>query len=112
MHSVAKRSTRGIPLSFVADGTYPDCEFCEGAPLSVHWAGEVARRLTAALAGHTVSDVAARAGLARSTIYDITAGRTWPDLVSIVQLQLVLSARLWPEWPPDWQPPSGTTPPN
>lgn len=102
---MAQRRTRGTPLSFVRSGSYPDCVFQPDAPASVHWAGEVARRLNTAISAHAVSDIAARAGLARSTIYDIMAGRTWPDLASIVQLQAALGVTLWPDWPPDWQPP-------
>jgi hypothetical protein len=51
------------------------------------------------LNGTTISRAAADAGLARSTIYDLLAGTTWPDVVSLAELEAALGARLWPSQP-------------
>lgn len=36
--------------------------------------------------------------MARSTLYDIKNGTTWPDILSISQLEAVLEVPLWPRW--------------
>lgn len=65
------------------------------------YAQEVAVTLQAALRDRSVAAVAAEAGLARSTIYQVLAGEAWPDMVTLAALEGVLGVRLWPEAPPD-----------
>ena len=104
--SVAQRhSIVGPPSAFVSAGTWPECEFAAGAPIAVFWAAELSRRLAAALADRTIAGIARDAQLARTTIYDILNGDTWPDVVSIVKLQDALTTSLWPDWPAGWRPP-------
>ncbi len=35
--------------------------------------------------------------LARSTVQDLLAGRTWADLVTLAKLEEVVDAGLWPD---------------
>jgi DNA-binding phage protein len=45
--------------------------------------------------GRNISSIARDADVARSTIYDIISGESWPDLVSVFKLQTALGVRLW-----------------
>lgn len=67
--------------------------------MATQWAAEFSRRLAGALSGRSKSAVAEEADLARSTIYDLLSGETWPDLVTIGVLEDVLDAELLPRWP-------------
>jgi DNA-binding phage protein len=87
------------PVAFLAEGAWPDGALEEGAPVAAEYVKVISSRLRDALADQNVVDVAARAGLARSTIYDVLGGTTWPDIVSIAQLEVTLNARLWPSPP-------------
>jgi transcriptional regulator with XRE-family HTH domain len=66
----------------------------------VYVAAEISRRLIEALDGRSKADVAAEIGIARSTIYDIVKGETWPDIATLVSLEELLDASLWPRWAP------------
>lgn len=84
------------PASFLAAGTWPDGTLDRDAPAAARYVQEISRRLRDALGDANVSEVAAAAGLARSTLYDLVSGSTWPDVVSLAQLEQVLGVRLWP----------------
>ena len=43
--------------------------------------------------------MAAAAQIDRSTIYDILAGRSWPDTVTLAKLERHLNLGLWPTHP-------------
>lgn len=70
-----------------------DCE--EHLRIAVAFAAEVSTRLDAALADRSVADVAREADVARSTVYDLRSGATWPDLLSVIKLELALDTILW-----------------
>lgn len=53
-------------------------------------------RLAGAMDGRAVTEVAESADLARSTIYDLIGGRTWPDLISLGKLEVALDIELLP----------------
>lgn len=95
---------RSKPREFVARGAFPDGPLKSQSPAAAWWAAEIARRLRDAIAEASLSEVARDADLARSTIYDIVSGETWPDVVSIVKLQDALNTRLWPPWKPRSRP--------
>jgi hypothetical protein len=64
-------------------------------------AGEVARRLVVNLQRalneqKSIRRVAQVAGVDHTTILKILAGRSWPDLHTIVQLEQSLGTSLWP----------------
>jgi hypothetical protein len=67
--------------------------------LAAAYAAEISKRLAAGLGSRSKSEVAASAELARSTLHDLLTGRTWPDVVSLVQLESVLGVKLWPDGP-------------
>ena len=72
-------------------GTWPDGTFSQDAPDAVAYAVAIALALAAALKGRNKSEVAAAAGLERSTLYDILAGQTWPDTVTLARLEACLN---------------------
>ena len=57
---------------------------------------EVAENLRRAMSGRNISEIARLAQVARSTIYDIVSGTTWPDLVTVCKLEAALEEQLWP----------------
>lgn len=59
----------------------------------------ISLRLAEALEGCSITDVAEQADLARSTIYDLVGGRTWPDLISLGKLESALDIELLPPLP-------------
>jgi transcriptional regulator with XRE-family HTH domain len=90
---------KGGPKAYLRAGaTWPNGRLLASAPVAAHWAAEISRRLSAALAGRSKSGVAEAAGVARSTLYDVLTGETWPDLVTIAALEEVLELELWPRW--------------
>lgn len=89
----------GPPSSYVVKGDWPDGELQTGAPEAAQYAQHIAVVLARGLVARNVSQVAEDAGLARSTIYDIVEGRTWPDLITLAKLETVLDVSLWPTAP-------------
>lgn len=65
--------------------------------------GEIARQfvlnLRDAMAGRTLRDVAADAGIGHVTLQRILTGQAWPDLQTIARLEVGLDAALWPRRP-------------
>ena len=47
--------------------------------------------------GREESGLAAELEVARATLYDVLAGRTFPDLHTIVKAEAAFGTRLWPE---------------
>lgn len=94
-----RRGASGGPGAYVVAG-FPHADFETDAPPAVWWAAQIAIALGHALVGRSIAGVARSAGIGRQTIYDVLRGRTWPDIVTIVQLQDVLDTVLWPAWPP------------
>ncbi|NUR14914.1 helix-turn-helix domain-containing protein [Terrabacter sp. C0L_2] len=90
----------GSPSDWLADGEWPDGDFKADAPEVVAYAVQIARALDEALEGQVRSHVAQSAGIERSTLYDILAGNTWPDMVTLAKLEQALSVTLWPSQPP------------
>lgn len=100
--AVPNRGTRirpGGPSAYLVSGTWPDGVLEADAPVAVHWAAEVSRRLGAALQGRSKRAVASESGLARSTIYVVLAGDTWVDLATLGTLEEFLGVELFPRWP-------------
>ena len=93
---VRRRGVEGVPADHVV-GAFPDGEVPDGAPAAARYAVAVARALRTALRDRALAAVCRDAGLARSTVQDLLAGRTWPDLVTLAKLEEALDVRLWPE---------------
>ena len=93
-----RRSAVGPPRDYV-DGTWPEGAAVPGAPRALEHARMISLRLAAALEGRSVTDVAEQADLARSTIYDLVGGKTWPDLISLGKLETALDIELLPPMP-------------
>jgi hypothetical protein len=93
------RTLKGGPAAYLrASGQWPNGPLRRDAPTAAYWAAEISRRLAAALVGRSKTAVAQEVGMARTTLYDIVGGETWPDLVSIASLEEVLDVELWPRW--------------
>lgn len=85
-----------IPREWVEAGQWPDGPLAPDAPEVVQYAIHISQQLRAAIAGKSKVDVARRAGIERTTLYDILDGRTWADTVSLARLEMALQTRLWP----------------
>lgn len=84
-------------MSYLQSGVWPDGVLDSDAPPAARYVRAISVRLGEALIEQSVVEVANRAGIARSTIYDLLAGTTWPDVVTLAHLEDVLEVRLWPE---------------
>lgn len=93
-----RRGSIGQPKDLV-EGSWPDGEPRSdlAVPLqrAVAFSAALSRRLTGALAGRNLAAVAREADVARSTIYDVRSGATWPDVVSVFKFEEVLGVHLW-----------------
>lgn len=93
-----RRSAVGPPASYVR-GPWPTGRPVAGAPRALELARDIAVRLAEAIEGRSITEVASASNLARSTIYDVVNGSTWPDLVSVGQLEEALGITLLPKLP-------------
>jgi DNA-binding phage protein len=84
------------PRDWVADGDWPDARFYADTPDVVGYAAEIARRLGAVVRAVNKTELSTSAEIERSTLYDVLAGRTWPDIITLAQLERLLEVRLWP----------------
>jgi hypothetical protein len=98
-----------VPCEWLATGSWPDGTFEAETPDAVAHAVAIARALREALGDRNKSDLAGRAGIERSTLYDILAGKSWPDTVTLANLERELSTSLWPETPTPELPRSATS---
>jgi transcriptional regulator with XRE-family HTH domain len=59
----------------------------------------IARALSEAIAaqGLGANELAKRSGVNRQVIANVLAGTTWPDLITIANLETALGATLWPD---------------
>lgn len=87
------------PRDWLAEGEWPEGAIVPEAPTAVRYAVEIAKRLECELRGRSKADVARRADLERSTLYDLLSGQTWPDAITLAKLEEVLDTRLWPDRP-------------
>jgi hypothetical protein len=88
----------GRPSDHV-EGVFAGGTPVEGAPVGIAELAAIAGALAEALAepGRTVTQVARDSGLDRTTIYDIVAGRSVCDVVTLARLEHALGRRLYPE---------------
>jgi DNA-binding phage protein len=93
-----RRSQQGIPREFLSRGVWPDGQLKKNAPVAAIYAKAISANLRTALGRRAISSVSEAADVARSTIYDILGGNTWPDVVSLAKLEATLSIQLWPKF--------------
>lgn len=101
--AVTNRGNRvrpGGPAAYLRSGRWPDGRLLKSAPLATWWAAEISRQLQTALDGQSKREVADSIGVARSTLYDILNGSSWPDLITIVALEAYFDVPLMPRWAP------------
>ncbi len=94
-----RSSSYRTPREWIDDGAWPEGPFSQDSPTAVAYAVEIARRLEASMGERSRTAVAREANIERSTLYDLLAGRSWPDAITIAQLEQALHSRLWPEHP-------------
>lgn len=98
---IQRRGIHGAPADHAVDGDWPQAALAADAPVAAHYARHIAARLQAELAEGSLSQLARRADVNRSTLQGLLAGRSWPDVVTVAKLEAALGRRLWPEQPPD-----------
>jgi hypothetical protein len=91
-----RRQSLPPPRAYGANDNWPHGPLVADAPVAARYAQQIAVRLLAALGDRNRTEVADHADLSRSTLHDLTNGRTWPDIVSLAKLESVLVTRLWP----------------
>jgi hypothetical protein len=93
-----RRGVHSRPVDFLADpaAAFPEGELDVDAPLEAVVAHRLAGRLDAALEGRALSAVCRDAGLNRSTVQDLLAGRSLCDTVTLAKLEATLGVALWP----------------
>lgn len=66
---------------------WPHGPVIEGAPRYVTETAKIARSVVAALETRTMTDLAATADLAHSTLSKLVRGETWPDIQTITKIE-------------------------
>lgn len=84
----------------IASGSWPDGPFETDAPAALGHVVAIAVALNEALLDQNKSAVAEAARIERSTLYDILAGNTWPETLTLANLEAHLQVSLWPSTPP------------
>jgi transcriptional regulator with XRE-family HTH domain len=88
-----------VPRDHAQRGAWPTGPLKKGAPPSAAYAQAIVFTLRLAIGDRSISDIARSADVARSTVHDLLAGNTWPDLVTLVKLEGILGVTLWPRTP-------------
>jgi hypothetical protein len=85
------------PVEYLADPTaeFSSGDLADGAPVEVVAVHALARNLAAALEGRALIQVCAEAGLNRSTVQELLAGRSFCDVVTVAKLEATLGVGLW-----------------
>lgn len=79
-------------------GEFPDGSLKRDATDGAGELAHVVRALREVLdaSGESISAFAARAGLDRTTVHDLIAGRSFCDVVTLAKLERAAGQRLWP----------------
>ncbi|MFF4379150.1 helix-turn-helix domain-containing protein [Kitasatospora sp. NPDC001547] len=90
-----RRGTR--PCGYIASGDWPF------AKMKAHRGAEVAQAVARALAqamegqGLSANALAKRSGVNRQVVTNVLNGTVWPDLLTVVDLEVALGVPLWPD---------------
>jgi predicted transcriptional regulator len=96
-----RRNPSGGPRELLADdGIWPDNPktppgLAVGIANACVAAAKIASRLERSVQGRNISSIARDADVARSTVYDVIRGDSWPDVITVFKLQETLGVRLW-----------------
>lgn len=96
-----RRDLAGPPAGYVADaGSWPGGPFVEDVPIAVVVAAHISARLREAIdeSGQSMTQVAAGLQVARTTVYDILNGTTFPDITSVAGAERYFGRQLWPSY--------------
>ncbi len=94
---VVRRRKHAPPVAWLNSGTWPHGPLSPDAPPEAITARAIAANLDVAIQRRSVRQLAADADLAHTTIYDLLAGNTYGDVITISRLEAALDQRLWPE---------------
>jgi len=88
----------GTPAGAFVGGRFPGGRLRKGAPAGAAEMAAVARALRVYLdeTGLPIRTLAERAGLDRTTIHAVLAGRVYVDVVTLARLERTTGRRLWP----------------
>ena len=82
-------------MHWLASGTWPDGQLASKAPPEARQARANATALREALQGQSIREVADEAEFAHSTVYDLLAGKTYGDVITLARLEAALGTQLW-----------------
>lgn len=85
------------PRDWVVGGTWPSGRFAVDAPAAAAVLAHAAAIVAAAVDESSVDEVAAAAGLHPRTVRSVVDGLVWPRLETLVALDAVMAASIWPE---------------
>ena len=94
---MVRRRKHAPPIAWLHGGTWPEGPLSSDAPPEAIVARAIAVGLSVALQERSVRHLAADADLAHTTIYDLLAGNTYGDVITIARLETALGVRLWPQ---------------
>lgn len=89
----------GKPVDAFVGGRFPDGRLRKNAPVGAAEMATVARGLRTHLdeTGVPIRTLAERAGLDRTTIHGLLAGRVYVDVVTLARLEHAAGCRFWPD---------------
>ena len=93
---MVRRRQHVRPSEWLTAGHWPQGRLASDAPYEVHVARAIAIELHTALEGRSTRALAADANLAHTTVYDLLAGRTYGDVITVARLEAALGSPLWP----------------
>ena len=93
---MVRRRKHVPPAAWLHSGVWPDGPLASHAPPEAVTARAIAINLALAIEGRSVRELAADADLAHTTVYDLLAGKTYGDVITIARLESTLKRPLWP----------------
>lgn len=96
---MVRRRQQSRPAEWLASGSWPQGPLVSDAPPEARVARAIALTLQAALEGRSPRSLASEADLAHTTLYDLLAGKTYGDVITVARLEAALGRSLWPSRP-------------
>jgi hypothetical protein len=97
---VQRSATLKSPRDYLESGEWPGGRLTPDAPVAATYLQHISATLARSLEGESMSGVARRSGIARSTLQRLVGGQSWGDVVTLARLEATLDVSLWPTRPP------------
>lgn len=94
---MVRRRRHVRPTEWLTTGVWPQGHLALDAPPEARVARAIAIELNHVLLGRSLRALAADADLAHTTIYDLLAGKTYGDVITVARLEAALDRSLWPD---------------